>query len=113
MTYLVLLAGLATTVLIEGTIVWVITQKWTFVYYGLLCNLLTNPALNLVLLIAIHCWGLEYYFIVLIPLEVIVIFIEADIYRRLCRFTIKRALGVSLLANATSFSAGLLWFMAF
>lgn len=83
-------------------------RRRDFVYYSLLCNLLTNPALNLILLLAVNLAGLEAYLPALIAAELAAVLVEAWVLRLLCRFRLSKALVLSLLLNAVSFAAGLL-----
>ena len=111
MIYIVFLVNLAITVVVEATVIWLLFRKGTFVYYSFLCNLLTNPALNLLLLIAVNFLGMKYYYAILVPLEIIVVLVETYVYRLLCKFSTKKAFSVSLLANVISFGVGLVIYM--
>ena len=110
MIYLIFLSNLFITVLAEGAVMALLFRKWQFVYYSVLGNVLTNPALNLFLFLAVRWIGVHHYYTLLIPLEIAAILIECYIYQALCRFTIKKALGLSLLANAISFGIGWILF---
>ena len=106
MILLILFLNLVVTVLIEGVVIWLLFRSRNILYCSLLGNLLTNPALNLLLFICAGLWGAPYYATV-IPLELAAFFIEFCLYRTMGRLTAGRALLASLLANAISFGAGL------
>lgn len=107
MIYLYFLVNLILTVIIEGVLTAIIFRRRDYVYYSFLCNMLTNPALNLILLVLVAKGGLDYYYVALIILEIIAVIVEAGIWKLLCRFPIPKALAFSLLLNLASFSAGL------
>ncbi len=107
--YLASLArALALTSAVEGLLVLLIFRRWRYVYYSVLCNLLTNPALNVLLSLGVFALGAYVYTPLLILLELAVLLIEAYVYRLLCGFSSARALTLSALLNASSFCAGLL-----
>ena len=101
-----LLLMLALTIIIEGCVIGLFFRNWRFVYYSLLCNLLTNPAMNLILMFLPFFLGFQYYPFLLILLELTVVLIEAYIYKILCRFHTEKAFFVSLLVNAISYGIG-------
>jgi len=109
MLYWLFFQYLAVTVLIEGLAMFLLFRRWDFVYYSFLCNLLTNPALNLVLLLAVNLLGLAAYLPTLIIAELTVFLLEAWILKLLCRFRLRQALLTSLLLNLASAIAGLLF----
>lgn len=108
MIYRHFLINLAATLLVEGVIVALWFRRRDYVYYNALCNLLTNPALNLLLPGIVRLAGAEYYTAVLIALEILVVLIEAWVMRLLCGFRPAKALFVSGVINAGSLLSGLL-----
>lgn len=108
MIYLVFLWALGLTILVEGAAMALLFGKRRYVYCSLLCNLLTNPALNLLLLLAVNGLGADAYAPALFLLEFAVVLVEGYVIRLLCSFSRRKALAVSLLLNALSFLAGLL-----
>lgn len=82
-------------------------QNKHYVYYSFLCNLLTNPSLNLLLMLCVQLLGVSWYWPAVAILEAAVILTEAYVYRLLCGFSTPKALGVSALLNLASFLAGL------
>ncbi|MCL1895870.1 MAG: hypothetical protein FWG03_04920 [Clostridiales bacterium] len=101
-----LLIALALTAAIEGAIVFALYRKPLFVYYSLLWNLLTNPALNLGLFLAVSFGGAAYAPSVMAG-EACVFLAEALLIRLLLELPLKKALALSLLLNAASFLVGL------
>ena len=97
----------ALTAVIEGAIVFALFKKPRFVYYSLLWNLLTNPALNLCLMLAVFYGGASYAASALIG-EICVFVIEALLIRTLLELPPGKSLLLSLLLNAASFLTGLL-----
>ena len=106
--FLLFLRNLAVTAAVEGLAVGVVRRDKRFVGYSLLCNLLTNPAANLLVLLAVLLLGGEAYVPALALVECIVVGVEAVVYRLLGQISKRRALWLSLLVNALSFLAGLL-----
>jgi hypothetical protein len=79
-------------------------------YAVLLGNLLTNPALNLVLLIYLYLVGQSGYFTLLVILELVVIVVEAIVIHLVAELIWPKAFGLSVLFNTVSFLVGmLLW----
>jgi len=106
--FLAILWPLLLTVVIECSVILVIFRQKKYVYFCLLNNLLTNPALNLLLLLSVNLFGLRAYYFVLIPVEIAVVFIEAAVYNYICGFGMKKAILLSLFLNAISFTVGAL-----
>jgi len=105
---LAVLWALLLTLAIECAAILIIFRKKEYAYYCVLCNLLTNPALNLLLYLTVIVFGRKFYYPVLIPAEVAVVFVEAVVYDYICRLGIVKAVMLSTLLNALSFAAGLL-----
>lgn len=110
MIFLIFLGNLAATIIIEGAVIALLFRRHDFVYYSFLCNLLTNPAVNLLLVLAVTALGTAFYYPALAVLEISAVIIEAYVYRMLCGFKTSKALWVSALANAASFLAGFLFY---
>jgi len=111
--YLLFLGYLLATIIIECTAVLIIFRKKAYAYYCLLCNVLTNPALNLLLLVYVNYFGMRAYYPVLAVAEIAVVFIEAAVYNYLCRFGWLKSIMLSAFLNALSLSAGLIAEMVF
>jgi len=103
-----ILRAFAITAALEAIVMLLMFRNGRYVYYSLLCNMLTNPAMNVILVILVMALGHEYYYICLALLEFIVLFIEAYVLRVLAGFTWKKAFFTSFLLNVISLSAGLL-----
>ena len=106
--YLGILRAFLLTVVIECAAVLIIFRQKEYVYYCVLCNLLTNPTLNLLLSIFVSLFGVYSYYPVLIPAEIAVVFIEAVVYDYICGFGMRKAVKLSAFLNAISFTAGVL-----
>ena len=107
-----LFVNLALSIVVEGALLYARFRSVRFCYASLLCNLLTNPLLNLLIQLVLR-FSPGLYWAALVPLEIAVVFAEAYVYRLLCDFSVKRALLISLLLNAASYGAGaLFWSVA-
>jgi len=106
--YLIFLVCLSTTIIIEGLTILILFKRKDYIYYSVLCNLLTNPAMNLALLLSVYYFGANAYYLTLVTAEIIIVFVEAKIYTMLNDFKIKKAIMLSVLLNTLSFLAGLL-----
>ena len=74
----------------------------------LLCNLITNPAVNLIMLGIGHLTGnLVIYFGVLGFLELLTIYVEGIILSKMTDYGTKRSFKMSLVLNLVSFLFGL------
>lgn len=103
------IAAFALTATIEGIVIYVWYRQAQYVYYTFLCNLLTNPALNLLLLLAVWQLGGNAYLPMLMVAEAAVVFIEAAVLRVLMATSYKHAFGVSLVLNLSSIAVGMLF----
>ena len=103
------LVAFALTAAIEGAIVLAVFRRPVFVYYSVLWNLLTNPALGLGLSLAAAYWRVEYWFAVLVG-EVCVFVVEGFLIRALLGLPLGRALLLSLVLNTASLVLGLVLF---
>jgi len=112
MIYWVFAVNLLITSLVEGLAIFLLYRKWDFTYYSLLCNLLTNPAMNLLLFLAVKTLGSSFYGTALVVLEITVVLVEAFIYKLLGGLKITRALLLSALLNVLSYLCGL-WIWPF
>ncbi len=98
------------TEFIECTSMFLIFKSKRFVYYVFLCNLLTNPAVNLIALGVGHILGGFWYKLSIMILEIIVVIIEAYIIHLLCGFKAKKSVLISTVLNSLSYCSGLLIF---
>ncbi|MBS7306643.1 MAG: hypothetical protein KIG43_01030 [Eubacteriales bacterium] len=103
---LILLYSLALTILIEGVVVLLSTKDKQMVKHSVLCNLLTNPIVNLVLILAVNIWGRGIYVPVLFVVELLTVGVEAYIYKYITGMELRQAVFLSMLANAASWGIG-------
>ena len=106
--YLVFLWSLLLTIAVEGAATLIIFRRKIYVYYSVLCNLLTNPAMNLLLAGTIWLFGGSAYYPALVVAELAVVYVEAAAYMYICGFRMKKAVILSAFLNALSFIAGIL-----
>ena len=81
-------------------------RKPRFVFYSLLWNMATNPALNVCLMVATAYLGAAYVPAAVVG-EICVFIIEAFLIRALLELSLRKALLLSLLVNAASLLVGL------
>jgi len=105
--YFVFLWSLLLTIVIEGIAILTIFRRKKYVYYSMLCNLLTNPAMNLLLAASVTLFGVGKYYLTLVIAELAVITVEAAVYNYICRFGMRKSLLLSAFLNALSCVAGL------
>jgi len=101
---------LVLTILVEGMVIFIKYGLKDYIYYSLLCNVLTNPMLNLLLYLLVRGFGSEVYIEALIILEIVVVIVEAYVYKILCNFSKKEVLKLSLLLNFSSYLSGIIIF---
>lgn len=106
---LLLLRAFALTAAVEAAAVGLAFRKPRPVGVSLLCNLLTNPAANVLMALLLHWLGPGVYVPALLCLELAIAGIEAFLYRWLVGWPWKKAVLCSVGANALSWAAGLLW----
>ena len=107
--FLSFFTALVLTVAIECGLALLFKQKG-LVYAVFLCNLLTNPLLNIILLLYYNFISREYYWLVVGFLEISVLFTEAFLIKAMVKYTFRKSLALSLLFNGASFVLGLLFF---
>ena len=105
--FISLLTAFALTAAIEGAIVFALFRKPLYVYYSLLWNLLTNPAMNLCLILAVYYLGRAAYLPAAIVGEICVVVVEAVVIRLLLDLPLKKTFLLSLILNAASLLLGL------
>jgi len=96
------------TVVIEGTAILIILRRKKYVYYSILCNMLTNPALNLLMHFSVRLFGVSVYYPMLAVLELAVVFVEAAVYNYICGFGMRKSLLLSVFLNALSLTCAIL-----
>ena len=108
MIFIRLLVYFILTCLIEGGTILLISKNKKYIYYSLLCNMLTNPALNYILVIYVGFFGGKDYNLVLAALEIIVVAVETVIYKLTTKDSLWKSVGMSLACNVASLGTGLL-----
>ena len=108
MYFIRFLLALLLTIAVEGAAILLIFRRKKYAYYSLLCNLLTNPAMNALLLISSWLLGMRVYYPALAVAEITVVIVEAIVYNYICGFGMKKAAALSVFLNALSFAAGIL-----
>jgi len=103
-------AAFVLTVIIECGLALCFKSK-RLVYTAFLCNLLTNPALNLLLTVYYNYISQSCYWLIVAALEICVVVIEAFVIRAMMTYTFKKAALLSLLFNVCSFFAGFILFL--
>ena len=104
---LIVFSQLALTVLIEGTIMWVWQRSREAVEYSVLCNLMTNPLLNLLIIGMSHLGILTFYInVITLILEALVVIAEMLAYRGMMRISMKKAFLISFVLNVSSYLFG-------
>ena len=106
--YFVFLWSFLSTLAIEGVVILVIFRRKKYAYYSVLCNLLTNPAMNLLLAASVKLFGANAYYLTLVLAEVAVVIVEATVYNYVCRFGIRKSVLLSAFLNILSCMAGFL-----
>ena len=107
-TIIWILLALVLTVAIECGLSLIFRSR-QLTYCVFLCNLLTNPLLNLILILYLTFIGQEFYPVVVGILEMVVVVVEAFIIKLMTDCRLVKAFGQSLLFNAASFGIGLLF----
>ncbi len=84
-----------------------IKNRWSLVRTSLLCNVVTNPVLNVVVaMVLVGTNNYTAYYLVLALLEITVVFVEGLYYRHFVGIEYKKAFLVSLIANVFSYLVG-------
>ncbi len=82
-------------------------DRWGFVKTSLLCNIVTNPVLNVIVaMVLVGTNNYTAYYIVLAILEIFVVFVEGLYYKHFVGIRYKKALLISLVANLCSYVCG-------
>lgn len=94
------------TAAVEALVMLLLCRNPRYMYYSLLCNLLTNPAMNVALWLLTGALGVQFYAVILLALEAAVVVVEGAVYHSLIGWRWGKALLASLLLNAASFLVG-------
>lgn len=93
---------------IEGVCVYYYTGKKQMIRYSLVCNAVTNPALNIFILMARPACSFVPYPVFIGLLEFLVVVVETFLYKKMTSLSRKDCFVLSLLSNTASFCVGLL-----
>lgn len=104
---LILIVNLVLTVFAEGFLTAIWFKNGRMVYFSVLCNLITNPALNILVIASVSAFGAAAYAPAVTLLELAAVAVEACIWRSLCGFSRGRALWIAFVTNLLSFGIGL------
>ena len=114
--YLLIAGALILTILIEGITIYLIKKDRKYVGYSVLVNLITNPAVNLIVFRVNHDYWLwrrwffrgEMVAPYIIVMEIIVVVIEAVCYRAMTGESMTKSLKLSFILNLISYVIGIL-----
>ena len=100
--------ALALTIALEGVMAFIMgVRNIRGQITILLVNIITNPALNCLLLILSLSISPKMNYYAIIPLEIIIVFVEGLIYKKMLKTKLNSFL-FSLILNAFSFVVGLI-----
>ena len=104
--------ALTVTCLLEGAVICCFPPRFTWFRFSLIANVVTNPAVNLVLwgVLAIFPVNDGVYWCCFVLLELLVVAVEGWIYLRCTEESWRRCFLASLFANAVSCGAGWILF---
>ncbi len=86
---------------------WVWQRSREAVEYSVLCNLMTNPLLNLLIIGMSHLGILTFYInVITLILEALVVIAEMLAYRGMMRISMKKAFLISFVLNVSSYLFG-------
>ena len=116
MSVLIIVVLCVTTMLLESVMLLLVKDSGKWIKAGLLCNLITNPILNMILptvyrlidIIVGYPYGIIVCYVVLFLLEVGVVFFETWIFGFFVNESFGKRLKVACIINAFSFFIGLL-----
>lgn len=102
------LRALLLTAAIEAVVMLLLFRNWQYAYYTLLCNAISNPCMNLLLLLGLAVLGAAAYWPLLVFFECCVVALEGGLLCRLTGLRAKRAFALSALLNVCSAAIGIL-----
>lgn len=107
----ILIKNLFITVVTEGLLVLIFSKKLDITYHSILVNMLTNPLINIIIMLFLGLALLPivpYYYIILAISEIAVVITEGVLYWKMGNFSLKKAFFFSFLLNACSYGIGTL-----
>lgn len=104
-----MLFALAVTIVIEGIVMLGLTRTMRWVYYNLLCNMVTNPVLNLAVTIILRITGggRPAYWACVVIGEAAVVVSEAELYHVMTGEKRGKCYLRSFVTNGISYGCGL------
>ncbi|OPX46198.1 hypothetical protein CLHUN_00140 [Ruminiclostridium hungatei] len=108
MIYIYFILALVLSMSVECFTAFLLYRSRKLAYCIFLCNLLTNPPLNLITLLVQKACGHQWYPGSLMAGELAVVIIEGFVIKKLYAFDVKKALVLSFILNTASFITGLL-----
>lgn len=90
------------TVFVECGLALILLESKKMVYSVFLCNLLTNPISNLILVQISDVICPQWYIVCLVGMEIVIVITEEFVMRILCGFNHRKALRLSILFNSAS-----------
>lgn len=100
--------ALIATILIEGIVTILVTRSWKWVWYNFLCNIVTNPLLNLSISFFVNKIYGSWIYVFIIG-EAVVLFSEMWLLKLMSGETYKKCFFISLITNLVSCVAGLIF----
>ena len=99
------LSPLLFTILIEGTFAFAVTKQKKYILESIFCNIITNPVVNIVnFLIAVAGGSRQIHIVWSVIAEILVVFVEAYIYRRRTKLDKQKCFWLAYTANLFSLS---------
>ena len=103
-----LIKTLLFTCIIEGIAILLIERKFIYVKYNSICNFVTNPILNIVILLLVNLISIRYYYAFVLVGEMIVIATETWLYGLMTNLSFNRRVVISVVTNFISYFLGML-----
>lgn len=104
--------ALTLTIAIECGVIFAAHKDWKLTYWVLLCNLITNPILNAVMLV-LYQITTNVNIIILLFLEISVVVCEGCILKYISGWKISKTMKISAIINILSFVFGLVLLCGF
>lgn len=101
--------ALLVTLVIEAPVMFALSRSENWVFCNILCNLVTNPILNITLLLVLKYTGKSTIYTLCVVIgELLVLFSEMLLYRAMTGEGWGKCFTRSLITNGMSFGIGLL-----
>lgn len=103
----ILMICCGSTILLEAIPILFLTDKKAWWKASVVCNVVTNPLMNTIMLLVFLIADLMIIVIIMLALEVVVVFVEAYFYQRMMNKKYLECFMFSFAANVFSFLAGM------